>query len=252
MLLPLALGTGATAITLGGASLAGASFDAGVAAAMPVLGALAAGWALRLLTGLDAEPHTAPPARRVELAARSSGPTVAAAALASAAAFGALLLSPVSMARSFGALLAIGSLVSLVLTLTAGAAVLGGRLELGRDSCRSPAGFTRCSGGWPLALPPDALGAAGRASTSRRRGGRLRPSAHASWRRRAARPAPPRLSRAGRRERARPVVARCALPAGPRAESWPRPCGRGPDRGHSDRPHLRPATAAPDGQPRGP
>ena len=114
VLLPLALGAGATAITLGGVSLLGGSFSVGVAAAMPLLCALGAGWALQLQGRLDAAP------------------AIAAGALASAVAFAALLLSPVSMARSFGALIAIGLVVSFVLALTAGAAVTGGRAELAR------------------------------------------------------------------------------------------------------------------------
>jgi predicted RND superfamily exporter protein len=114
VMLPLALGAGATAITLGGLSLLGGSFSVGVAAAMPLLCALGAGWALQLQGRLDAAP------------------AVAAGALASAVAFATILISPVSMARSFGALIAIGLLVSFMLALTAGAAVIGGRAELAR------------------------------------------------------------------------------------------------------------------------
>ena len=112
VMLPLALGAGATAITLGGLSLLGGSFSVGVAAAMPLLCALGAGWALALQGRFDAAP------------------ALAAGALASALAFATLLISPVSMARSFGALVAIGLIVSFVLALTAGAAVIGGRAEL--------------------------------------------------------------------------------------------------------------------------
>ncbi len=57
-MLPLALGAGATAITLGGLSLLGGSFSVGVAAAMPLLCALGAGWALQLQGRFDAAPAT--------------------------------------------------------------------------------------------------------------------------------------------------------------------------------------------------
>ena len=115
VMLPLALGAGATAITLGGLSLLGGSFSVGVAAAMPLMCALGAGWALQLQG-------------RLRCGAGESRPRT----LASALAFAALLISPVSMARSFGALVAIGLVVSFVLALTAGAAVIGGQAELAR------------------------------------------------------------------------------------------------------------------------
>jgi predicted RND superfamily exporter protein len=115
VMLPLALGAGATAITLGGLSLLGGSFSVGVAAAMPLLCALGAGWALQLQGRFDAAPE------------------LAAGTLASALAFAMLLISPVSMARSFGALVAIGLIVSFVLALTAGAAVVGARATLARQ-----------------------------------------------------------------------------------------------------------------------
>jgi predicted RND superfamily exporter protein len=103
VLLPLALGAGATAITLGGVSLLGGSFSVGVAAALPVVCALSAGWALRLQSGSDG---------RIVLAG-----------LASAGAFATLLLSPEPLARSFGGLVAVGIVVSFALALTAGVAV---------------------------------------------------------------------------------------------------------------------------------
>jgi predicted RND superfamily exporter protein len=121
VLLPLALGAGATAITLGGVSLAGGSFSPGVAGALPVLCALGAAWALRLHHVLDDEPRM-----------RAAGPAVALAALASALAFAALLLSPVSLTRSFGAIVALGLVVSFALALTAGAAFLARRERMAR------------------------------------------------------------------------------------------------------------------------
>ena len=105
VMLPLALGAGATAITLGGLSLHGWVF-------------------LRGGRGRDAAAVRA--GRRVGAPAPGRGSSaaraIAAGALASAVAFAALLISPVSMARSFGALVAIGLVVSFALALTAGAA----------------------------------------------------------------------------------------------------------------------------------
>jgi predicted RND superfamily exporter protein len=130
VLLPLALGAGATAITLGGVALAGGSFDSGVAAALPLAGAFGAAWALQLLAGFDVGPPAAA-ARRVQGAARFAGPAIAVAALASAVAFATLLVSPVPAARMLGGLVAIALLVSFVLALTAGAAVVGGPIRPG-------------------------------------------------------------------------------------------------------------------------
>jgi uncharacterized protein len=106
VLLPLALGAGATAITLGGVSILGGSFSVGVAAALPLVCALGAGWALRLQSG---------PEPRYDAAAL--------ACLASAGAFATLLLSPEPLARSFGGLVAVGIVVSFALASTAGVAV---------------------------------------------------------------------------------------------------------------------------------
>ncbi len=57
-------------------------------------------------------------------AARIGGPTIVAAATASAAAILALLLSPVPMVRSFGLLLVVGLAIALVCAMTVGAASL--------------------------------------------------------------------------------------------------------------------------------
>jgi predicted RND superfamily exporter protein len=122
VLLPLALGAGATAITLGGVSLLGGSFSVGVAAALPLVCALGAGWAVRLQAG---------PQPRYD--------AVALACLASAGAFATLLLSPEPMAREFGGLAAAGIVVSFALALTAGAAVVGDASRAGR-SPRGPLG----------------------------------------------------------------------------------------------------------------
>jgi hypothetical protein len=143
VLLPLALGGGAAAITLGGVAVVGGTFSVGVAAALPVLCALGAGWALQLQSGEEA---------RYQAAALPG--------LASVGAFAALLLSPESLTREFGGLVTIGIVVSFALALTAGAAVLAvprsGRLRLGgrgigrrADVAAVPALFVRVGrGAW--------------------------------------------------------------------------------------------------------
>ena len=74
------------------------------------------------------------------------------------------LISPVSLARSFGALVAIGLVVSFVLALTAGAAVVGARAALARGSRRSGAERRRSAariaqmGGASRRARPDGLG----------------------------------------------------------------------------------------------
>ena len=100
---------------------------------------------------------------------------LAAGTLASALAFAALLISPVSMARSFGALVAIGLIVSFVLALTAGAAVIGGRAALarriapiGRRAAPIGARFARMAGAG-VAAPADRARACGLGAGGRRR-----------------------------------------------------------------------------------
>jgi predicted RND superfamily exporter protein len=112
LLLPLAVGGGATAITLGGVAILGGAFSVGVAAALPLL------WALGAVAALEVQrsPETAP---RVGLLA-----------LITAAGFAALLLSPVSMTRELGAVVAVGLMVSFVMAVALRAAVVDGRAQL--------------------------------------------------------------------------------------------------------------------------
>ena len=112
VLLPLAAGGAATATTIGGAAVLGASFSIGVAAALPLL------WALGAAAALE-----------VQRAPRAA-PRVALVVLLTAAGFAALLLSPVSMTRELGAVVAVGLLVSLVMAVALRAAVVDGREQL--------------------------------------------------------------------------------------------------------------------------
>jgi len=125
-LLPLVLALFAAALTFGALSLAGGSLTIGTVAVLPVLVGLAVDYSIQLLSRYG-EQEAASADRGPALiarAARVGGPTIVAAACASAAAILALLLSPVPMVRSFGLLLVIGLAIALVCAMTVGAASL--------------------------------------------------------------------------------------------------------------------------------
>src|SRR5262249_27603044 len=75
-----------------------------------------------------------PPARAAQTTARIGGPVIATAATATAAGFLVLLLSPVPMVRSFGAVLVLGIVLAFAVALLAGFAVLGADLRLRRPA----------------------------------------------------------------------------------------------------------------------
>jgi hydrophobe/amphiphile efflux-3 (HAE3) family protein len=134
-LAPLAIALGAAALTFGALSLAGASLTMASIAVLPVLIGLAVDYAIQIQSRVEEARVGAPPggeraapvrsaaaaSRRV---ARAGAPTVVTAAAATAAGFLVLLLSPVPMVRGFGALLVVGIVVALALTLSAGIAAL--------------------------------------------------------------------------------------------------------------------------------
>ena len=157
--------------------------------------------------GADPGSRRPRPARRG--AARAAVPTIATAALATAAGFLVLLLSPVPMVRGFGVLLVAGVGIAFALALTGGTAALvalGAAARAGRRRC----GARR----------------RGRASELRRRG---RAAARRGWLRRGAAPASAccaaALARPGARARASALAARRARLG----------------RRHADRGALRPA-----------
>ena len=144
-LAPLAIALGATALTFGALSLAGASLTMASIAVLPVLIGLAVDYAIQIQSRVEeARVRSAAEASRV--VARAGAPTVVTAAAATAAGFLVLLLSPVPMVQGFGALLVLGIVVALALTLTAGIAAL----VLVRDDG---------DGGFPRRLMPALRGA---------------------------------------------------------------------------------------------
>jgi hydrophobe/amphiphile efflux-3 (HAE3) family protein len=124
-LLPLLIALAAAALTFGAMSLAGAGLTMASIAVLPVLIGLAVDYAIQFQSRV--EEHQQAGAERpaaVARAARTGAPTIATAALATAAGFLVLLLSPIPMVRGFGALLVIGIALAFSAALTAGSAVL--------------------------------------------------------------------------------------------------------------------------------
>jgi len=119
-LVPLAVALGAVALTFGAMALVGAPLTMASIAVLPVLLGLGVDYAIQY----QARISDPPTARGAVRAARAAVPTIATAALATAAGFLVLLLSPVPMVRGFGVLLVLGVGMALALALTGGTAVL--------------------------------------------------------------------------------------------------------------------------------
>ena len=119
-LVPLAVALGAVAMTFGLMALAGAPLTMASIALLPVLLGLGVDYAIQYQARIP-DPPTALGATR---AARTAVPTIATAALATAAGFCVLLLSPVPMVRGFGLLLVLGIGIAFALALTGGTAAL--------------------------------------------------------------------------------------------------------------------------------
>jgi hydrophobe/amphiphile efflux-3 (HAE3) family protein len=124
-LLPLAIALIAAALTFGLLALFGGSLTMASLAVLPILIGLAVDYAIqfqaRFVEARDA--GRSPPAAAVE-AAILGAPVIGAAALATAAGFLVLLLSPIPMVRGFGLLLVAGVAIAFALALTAGLTVL--------------------------------------------------------------------------------------------------------------------------------
>ena len=137
-LLPLAVGLVASAIAFGALAIFGGTLTMAVIAGLPILIGLAVDYAIQLHARFtEAERSGSSPARAAVEAAAAGGPVVATAALATAAGFLVLILSPIPMVQSFGLLLVGGLAIAFVLALTAGLAILsmtgaGGEAETGR------------------------------------------------------------------------------------------------------------------------
>jgi hypothetical protein len=125
-LLALAIALAAVAITFGLLSLVGASLTIASIAVLPVLIGLAVDYAIQLQARIGEEARRAPPgvAAAAQRAALLGVPAVAVAALATAAGFAALSLSPVPMVRGFGLLLVVGIAVAFPCALLGATAAL--------------------------------------------------------------------------------------------------------------------------------
>jgi uncharacterized protein len=117
-LVPLLVALAAVAVTFGGMALAGAPLTMASIAVLPVLLGLGVDYVIQYQARVEEAGGDAPEAARLAM------PTIATAALATAAGFLVLQLSPVPMVRGFGALLVVGIAFALLLALTAGTAAL--------------------------------------------------------------------------------------------------------------------------------
>jgi predicted RND superfamily exporter protein len=124
-LLPLALALGAAALAYGSVAVAGDELTMASIAALPVLIGLAVDYAIQLQARFDeARAEGLDPPGAARRAAVRGAPTIAGAALATAAGFVVLLLSPIPMIHGFAVLVIVGIALALVCALTAGLAVL--------------------------------------------------------------------------------------------------------------------------------
>jgi len=203
-MLPLAVAGGATALTFGAVSLVGGSLTMATIAALPVLIGLAVDYAIQFQARFDEARSApsgdgrtpagagAPPARTPDqaasVAATAGGPTIATAALATAAGFLILLLSPVPMVRGFGLIIIVGIALAFACALTAGFATLA-RFSKGRArpadvppvlprTRTALAGARRRAGSTRLVTATGRRGRAlGQRVQARRRPGRIRAAA---------------------------------------------------------------------------
>ena len=174
-LVPLVVALAAVTLTFGAMALVGAPLTMASIAVLPVLLGLAVDYAIQYQSRIPDPPGPASAA----LAARRAVPVIATAALATAAGFLVLLLSPVPMVRGFGALLVLGVGVAFAVALTGGTALL---VALGRRRRRGPlarsargAGELLGAASRPLGRVARPAGRVGRATlrTALRRPGRV-------------------------------------------------------------------------------
>ncbi len=116
-LLPLAIALAAAALTFGLLGLVGGALTMASIAVLPILIGLAVDYAIQFQARHDEHGDA-------RAAAIRGGPTIAAACLATAAGFLALLLSPTPMVRGFALLLIAGVAIAFLLALTVGSAAL--------------------------------------------------------------------------------------------------------------------------------
>jgi hydrophobe/amphiphile efflux-3 (HAE3) family protein len=124
-LLPLLIALAAAAMTFGAMALVGAGLTMATIAVLPVLIGLAVDYAIQFQSRVEEQRTKGIEGEAaVQAAARAGAPTIATAALATAAGFLVLLLSPIPMVRGFGVLLVIGIALAFAVALTAGSAAL--------------------------------------------------------------------------------------------------------------------------------
>jgi hydrophobe/amphiphile efflux-3 (HAE3) family protein len=124
-LLPLGLALAAAAMTYGSVFLAGHELTMASIAALPVLIGLAVDYAIQMQARFDeARVEGLDPKAAARRAAARGATTIAGAALATAAGFLVLLLSPVPMIHGFALLVIVGIALALACALTAGLATL--------------------------------------------------------------------------------------------------------------------------------
>jgi hydrophobe/amphiphile efflux-3 (HAE3) family protein len=124
-LLPLLIALAAAALTFGAMALVGAGLTMAAIAVLPVLIGLAVDYAIQFQSRVEEQRAKGSEGAAAVLAAAQSGvPTIATAALATAAGFLVLLLSPIPMVRGFGLLLVVGIAIAFITALTAGSAAL--------------------------------------------------------------------------------------------------------------------------------
>ncbi len=136
-LLPLAIAVAAAATVFGLFAALGGSLTMASLAVLPILIGLAVDYAIQFQARFaEASSGGVSPARAAIEAAARGGPVIATAALATAAGFLVLVLSPIPMVRGFGLLLVAGVAFAFALALTVGLAVLSlsGRQGAGRGS----------------------------------------------------------------------------------------------------------------------
>lgn len=139
-LLPLVLALAAAAITSGLTALLGVSLTIASVAVIPILIGVSVDYAIQFQSRAREFDADAPGrGDAVSAAGLAAAPTIAIAALATAAGFAVLLLSPVPMVRDFGVTLVVGIAVALGVTFTAGAAVLALPARRARRSVAVPA-----------------------------------------------------------------------------------------------------------------
>ena len=124
-LLPLGLALAGAALAYGSVAIAGDELTMASIAALPVLIGLAVDYAIQLHARFDeARAEGLDPPTAARRAAARGAPTIAGAALATAAGFVVLLLSPIPMIHGFAVLVIVGIALALACALTAGLAVL--------------------------------------------------------------------------------------------------------------------------------